>query len=262
MIIRSVMTVKRAFNLFIFFTLTGFSYQVSSFNQPSVADLLENQLCKRAVNETLVRWKSEGDWKRTQSYEPDEHRFLTPTADLGHWIQLIISENGFEVNYLTARTIIKKRIRRSGCKVSSKVHLKAYDEKIIEENFNDKKLANLLKKQNEGIIYSWSPTMPMSIEALGNIKRAAKKFNVPVTAILAGESGENYLKQFKSEYKKHGFEQNDFQTMQSYELLMRGVTLHYPSVITFKDGKLLKKLQYGAENEENYEKLIKDFMNK
>jgi hypothetical protein len=109
---------------------------------------------------------------------------------------------------------------------------------------DDKYLAQYLQEHNEGVIYLWSPGMPLSLVGLKEAELVAKDLNVSFLAVsdkdskrfLVNESG--YSGVFKKSLDM---------PLNSYQLSKKGIYDHFPAMAFFKNGKILKNIIHGYE---------------
>ena len=110
--------------------------------------------------------------------------------------------------------------------------------------FNDEDLSILLEKQQAGIIYVWSPFMPLSIIGREEIIDISHNLGVPAKLLVGYPEGQNIS--------------DDEVTSES--LLTMGVFDHFPALLVYVNGKLLKTIIHGYEAPESLEFMIKKLL--
>ncbi len=218
---------------------------IFSFDIISVETPLDFGVCKKEISSLITSWKGLGLWEKR-----GVGIFISPTDSAGKWV-LVKYETDKSV------TIIKSSVKNEikvNFSVNCKRKLKVLEKKgtLSNEEFKgDRYLFSQMSKK-EGLIYLWSSHMPLSVKGLYQIQKAAGKLKLPVI----------YLQDEKSEILKTKDLPLYFRTqIKSFELKMRNAYLHYPTVLGFKDGRIINTIKYGYENKDGYEKDIKTIFN-
>jgi len=107
--------------------------------------------------------------------------------------------------------------------------------------FSDENLHQLMQKEKIGLIYAISPYMHLSIKGINTIKKIAKKLKLPILILVDPEA-----RKAKSEIQKLGF------LIASKQLFMRGISIHYPSLIIYKNGQIISDAFPGLHDEQIY----------
>jgi hypothetical protein len=114
--------------------------------------------------------------------------------------------------------------------------------------FTDEDLKYVLEKNDQGIIYLWSPFMPLSILGREEIIDVAKKMDIGLTLVVDPLAIET---------------QTPDPLMKSRALMVHGVLDHYPAVSIYSDGKLLEGvIIHGYEPKIPLMKLIQFHLNR
>lgn len=106
---------------------------------------------------------------------------------------------------------------------------------------DDSYLKELMKKNKAGLIYVWSPRMPLSVQGLEEARRAAADAGIAFVEARdphAGPAADSQL------------------ILNSNRLLELGVSNHFPTIAFFKDGKVLPTLVPGYESREQLGNLM------
>ncbi len=126
----------------------------------------------------------------------------------------------------------------------------------VRGEFTDQNLLKLLdnsgSKKASGVIYSWSPKMPLSelgVEELAEIATRLKipltivlDPNVPEAEVLAASKGNLLLK--------------DSLKLKSATLTAMSMKIHYPSLVIYKNGQLLSPSRPGYDEPERVEEYL------
>jgi hypothetical protein len=110
--------------------------------------------------------------------------------------------------------------------------------------FNDQRLEKHLKRHPQGMIYIWSPYMPLSVKGLAEAKAVAKKNNLSFLSLLDPYAHRPKLNVLASE-----------------KIINLQVLNHFPSVVFHKNGRLLKNVLQGYEVPEGLEIYTQKILN-
>lgn len=105
----------------------------------------------------------------------------------------------------------------------------------VNEGFTDADLLRLLKSQKQGLIYVWTPTMPLSVEGIEFAKKAAKERKLHLTVLMDAEAEKDHVKTVQEQGRVIA---SEVTRVASHELYARQVSRHYPVVYMYKDGFL------------------------
>ena len=118
-----------------------------------------------------------------------------------------------------------------------KINIKSFDNDL--NGFKDENLKKLLSKNKNGIIYLWSPHMTISVQELSEIFLARKKIKAHFTILLDKNADMNLAKKMVTKLK---LPIDYLLKMNSRELEEFGLTIHFPSLVIYKNGKLKKRI--------------------
>lgn len=122
----------------------------------------------------------------------------------------------------------------------------------IAQDVDDKYLTEFIQNHDRGIIFLWSPGMPLSMLGLAEAQEVAKKMGVTLLAVSDKDSSrfstdENYTGVFKKSFNM---------PLNSHQLIKRGIYDHFPAMAFFKDGKINKTIIHGYEKKQGLKKYI------
>ena len=125
-------------------------------------------------------------------------------------------------------------------------------------SFNDKSLFELINSNQSGLIYVWSPYMPLSVEAVANISKAAELNKLPLKILLDGKASMLAAKEWA---KKNNSIKPEFLTqVSSRELFNRSMAVHYPILFYYSDKFISNRSYIGHKETEIYDLWIKQEM--
>lgn len=124
-------------------------------------------------------------------------------------------------------------------------------------NFTDNKLRILLRENDYGLIYVWSPGMPLSEKGLVEIDKICKELGITLTAAIDPNA-----KAFINEDAQYDQlrQQSIDNKLQSYTLQKQGALDHFPAMIFYKDGKIITPIIHGYEQINGMKKFIKRYI--
>jgi hypothetical protein len=189
-------------------------------------------------------------WHRQVDPSPDGKSFRASTKKFGVWVELHIFLKGIEAIKISSGGT-ESVTWNQNCQEKKKVSTLS-----IQKNknvFTDDDLESLIKKNEKGMLYIWSPGMVYSMDSYPVFKNAAAKLNLPLTVLMDPyfdeERGAKIAKDFKIPYMNRRVE--------SVELLMRNISTHYPETLIYCNGKLSYQRIIGAMTPEVLEDEIK-----
>ncbi len=109
------------------------------------------------------------------------------------------------------------------------------------DGFDDQDLQDLLAKSTQGLIYLWSPSLPLSVEGKAEIQKVATGLNLPVTFLVDPTATANTDGDPK---------------VTSQELLLLGATRHYPALLVYQGGKLTSLAHVGRRSNGEWKWII------
>lgn len=149
---------------------------------------------------------------------------------------------------------ISKACKKTVANISLKRMLQS---KIIgaqsEALFTDESLKKLIRLNSRGIIYVWSPYMPLSVRGISQIKKAAAKKKYALTILLDRDASMNEAKKWVKMGKVH---KSDLYRDASDALDDRDVSLHYPFVLMYQKGFVSNHPYVGYKSQSVYERWL------
>jgi hypothetical protein len=145
-------------------------------------------------------------------------------------------------------------LTKTGCTQPLITHHRTFDPAAMAKAFTDERLRELVESTRDGIIYTWSPGMPLSVSGLVEAKAAADSLGVAFTAVMADAHPLELTRSSVDTAYQH--------PLNSLDLVYRDATIHYPSILFYHDGALLGSAIPGYKSRETYIALARDAFKK
>jgi hypothetical protein len=205
--------------------------------------------CSAAPDSIESEWHRRGAWRRLSPYPTA--REAAPTDSIGVWLERWTLENGnVQLRHVRANETSVVTLSPDRCRASSTVHRRSFESGDSANQFTDADLSKLLRATDSGMIYIWSPRMPLSIRGLGEARGAARRLGISLTALAADA--------LPSEVHGARVPADGKRLVESLELMYRGATLHYPTVLFFKHSALAGLAIPGYKEHTTYEQLYRE----
>lgn len=205
--------------------------------------------CVSAQTSLEAAWHGTGHWRRISPYPVS--RDASPTDSIGVWLERWTNpDRTIELRRVSAAVTVAAVITEPSCAPRLVTHRRTFDSAATANAFTDDKLRELIARTRDGVIYVWSPGMPLSVRGLVEAKAAADSLRVAFTAIVADAHPlELHDSRVDTAYQH---------SLNSLDLVYRDATLHYPSIIFYGDGALLGSAIPGYKPRETYVALARD----
>jgi hypothetical protein len=115
--------------------------------------------------------------------------------------------------------------------------------------FGDADLAGVLAASGRGVLYLWSPHMPLSVEGYGAIVAAAKTRGLAVEPLLDPAADRTFA---RTEAAARALPAAALRVADSVELQFRELTLHAPSALAYARGRFVGSPLRGFRTAEEY----------
>ncbi len=208
----------------------------------SFAVELPPMACPDKVKTILTEWNASKEWQEEKQAGLKSSFFATPTNKVGEWVLVRRIPTGTVVS--KARDDGRIEIVFDEKKCDSKT--KTYTHKK-RGGFGDSDLEAFIKKNKTGVIYVWSPRMSLSENGIKEIQTAARSKKLPVLVLMDKDLPESERLKLQTKLGK-----DVTRTVDSFELSMRHVQMHFPALLVFKDQKILPGVKYGYEKADRY----------
>ena len=123
------------------------------------------------------------------------------------------------------------------------------------DTFGDDDLAALMSDGTPGVIYVWSPHMPLSVDAYHHVVRVTADLGVTMTALLDRAVDPSYAESIAA---SSAIPEDARRTLRSVELTFRNATVHAPSLLVYADGRVLGLAVPGYRDGAGYRAVIEN----
>lgn len=209
--------------------------------------------CAGEVSALLDSWSSSRTWK-LEGTEGDAKVFLSPSKAIGTWLEIQIRKNGQAKAFLkSAEKVTEVSWSETACKRVVSTQQIRYDAKAMAKSFTDESLRSLVSQGDSGIIYAWSPHMPLSMSGMNEMKKAARKLGLKVTVVLDPHANARIA---ANSALKFGMGEGALKKIESLELFNRKMCMHFPAVLLYSHGKMVGPVYAGFKPEKVYSNFI------
>ena len=192
--------------------------------------MLDHVPCKSKTLQILSKWSHSYTWR--QGLKTEKVQFVkSPLEGVGHWIKLKVEGSQIDLTKISPDLIQTVSLKSSICKLKiskSKIHQPSggFTDSVLQKILEDSR-----KNKTSGLIYAWSPRMNLSVKGMHEARDITKKLNINFH--LVHDSNILRSEEILSQVKKYKSKKNN-----SIELIERGVGVHFPSIIFYKNGIL------------------------
>ncbi|MEO7359225.1 MAG: hypothetical protein ABI120_02770, partial [Gemmatimonadaceae bacterium] len=128
--------------------------------------------CDDAALATEARWQGTGAWRPLAPYPAP--REASPTRTVGVWIERAHLDHGAtELRRVSAAQTDVVSVDAAGCLSGTTAIHRAFNSDSLGNAFTDASLDSLLSTSSRGMIYVWSPRMPLSLNGMTEARAAA-----------------------------------------------------------------------------------------
>ena len=197
--------------------------------------------CYDALASEIGTWTDSVKWKRYGNNSAGYRVYRSPTQTIGTWVEIVADKTSVKkLNLLKPDAVTQLEIAPD-CGFSGNTYDRQLDDDLMSLGVTDELLASKLSGNKNGtIVMAWSPHMPWSLEMFDYVSSVAKKKSLEVVVALDPQADPDFAKELA---KTKGLEDAYiFRPVESLELIFRGMTTHYPSVLLFNNGGFSKLL--------------------
>lgn len=198
--------------------------------------------CPEKVKTILKEWNATGEWQEEKQGGLKGSFFASPTAKVGEWVLVRRIPSGTVISKARDDGRIEVLFDEKKCESKSKT----YTHKK-RGGFGDAELESFIQKNKTGVIYVWSPRMTLSENGIREIQTAARSKKLPVLVLMDKDLPESERLKLQAKLGK-----DVTRTVDSFELSMRHVQMHFPALLVFKSQKILPGVKYGYEKADRY----------
>lgn len=201
-----------------------------------------------------IRSAVETDWGSTNAWRPlapyPVPREATPTRTVGVWLERWTLPGGnVELRRVSAEQTSVARFDLDACTPRITTSVRTYDSAAIAAGFTDQSLRESIAQHDRGMIYVWSPGMPLSVDGIQEARAAANALGIAFTAVVADAGDDDPALRHVAAA--------DARAMESLELVYRNAAVHYPAVVLYRSGAMVDAVIPGYRNRETYRTMIR-----
>jgi hypothetical protein len=187
--------------------------------------------CRSAVERRLTAWGAGAERYRDADGPFGAHQWRLPTHEIGTWVLLHEAVNEMpSLARIDARSTT--RVTFDGeCREASSSEPHAAPEK---DAFTDDDVRSLVAANAQGVIFVWSPHMPLSVDAYRTVAAVARRLQLSFTTLRDPMADAAYAEGVAREAELPA---SALRTFASVELSFRQATLHSPSLLVFARGR-------------------------
>lgn len=201
--------------------------------------------CRAAVSRQLREWGAEAP-ARPQPPGADGATIRHwPTGALGVWIVEAARDDGTRLSRVSA-THVTDVAWRADCARDAHERPRPV---ASGERFTDADLAALMRAHPRGVVYLWSPHMPLSLDAVAAVRGAAGDRGAHVTVVLAPDADPRFAREAAT---ARGWPADTLRLADAVELQFRDVLIHTPAVIVYAGGRFRGSPWPGAHTRDEY----------
>ena len=217
--------------------------------QTSEAQLPWEMKCVGAVRDTLAEWHTTGEVFRDAEGPYGDRVWRLPTDRLGTWAAVSVDP---QLTPTLARIDARDTLRISfGPLCEPRRSVQRHTDAVSDGAFDD--VSVLVGDGRPGVIYIWSPHMPLSVDASQHVTRASEALGVTMTGLVDPAADIDYA---RSVAASAGIATRALRPFRSVELIFRNATLHAPSLLVYDRGRLIGLAVPGYRDEAGYRALI------
>lgn len=173
-------------------------------------------------------WRGTGEWRALAPYPVP--RDASPTDSIGVWLERWqLPDGSVELRRISAEETVVATLTGEACAPSFTSHRRQFDSVAMARAFTDARLRALLRDTRDGIIYVWSPRMPLSIIGLDEARIAARSLGIAFTAVVAEAQ--------PADLRDASVDTAYQQSLDALELVYRNATIHYPTAIFYRNAR-------------------------
>jgi len=223
------------------------------------SDVLSGAKCSEFAAIYLEEWQTRDEFLLSPQVTMAESLFRSPTRNFGVWaIVHVITDRVMAVSRVSPDEMLRVTFDDLCEPSSSRIAGLFGREQDGSTVIGDADAERILKENQAGIFYSWSPHMPLSVNGYEEIESATNALGLTLVAVLSDHTNDDFASE-QSELS--GIPANALQRNRSVELIMRDLQVHAPAILIFDDGKFVSPTLPGFRYAKDYETLISRFLN-
>ena len=187
--------------------------------------------CQAAIERRLADWGAGAERYRDVDGPFGAREWRFATATLGTWVLLHEPPDGAPSLVRVDEAGATRVTFDAGCREASSFEPRPPSP---ERAFSDRDLQALVASAPRGVIFVWSPHMPLSVDAYRTVSDVARHMGLSFTALRDPMSDAVYA---ESVAREAGMPASALRPFASVELSLRQATLHAPALLVFAHGR-------------------------
>lgn len=238
-----------------FLLLVNFIFVLPSFSDSSkeANTLLLNHIhCEEQVFKALGEWNDFYEWKKVNSLNGIQI-VESQAMRNGPIVRLEITKDSSLLTKRSGNRVQSKLFEKKNCQITQRSTKQSKNLTKINRlsSFMNDDLEKVLNKSrlesSSGIIYSWSPNMNLSVVGAREITEISKKLGLELILLHDSRLSSEEIKPFKIKNSL---------SMRSRILMDKGMEIHFPSIIVYRNGILDRYSRPGYDNAESLVKRV------
>lgn len=218
------------------------------------SDAINDAVCAKEVKAKLAEWNSTSQWQRQVDPATGAQSYRSPTKTFGTWVEVQKHPAKSVVMAMSAKGLTAVTYEKSCEPIATTKKYEALSaEKGGKHYFTDMDLVNLVNSKKSGMIYVWSPGMVYSVDEFQTFKNTAKKLGLQFTVVMDPYADQKYARQIAQQRKLP----LDDKRVESVELLMRNMGVHFPMTLVYHKGQLSRNPIIGVMHAPQLEKELR-----
>jgi hypothetical protein len=190
--------------------------------------------CRAAVERRIVEWGAGAERYRDADGPFGAREWRLPTIDIGTWILLHEPVGAAPAlaridGRTTTRVTFDAQCHEAVTAVASRPGAPA-----SQGSFTDDDARRLVGGEQRGIVFVWSPHMPLSVEAFHTVAEVARRMGMSFTPLRDPMSDAVYA---ATVAREADLPRGALRTFTSVELTFRQLSLHAPAVLVYDHGR-------------------------
>lgn len=191
------------------------------------------------------QWQTRTPARLQPSTTSGEQVRHVPTATLGAWVVEATGPAGVSMTRVSSDRITRVSWTPPACHARTEERSRP---RAAHPAFSDDDLSALIGS-GRGVIYVWSPHMPLSVDTMTSLAAAARGLRLAVTLLLDPAADPGFAARIAAE---RTLPAAALQVADSVELQFRDVLVHAPTAIAYADGRIVGSAYPGGHTADEY----------
>ena len=201
---------------------------------PRPDDAVAAEGCRAAVERRIAEWGAGRERYRDPDGPFGAREWRMPTGEIGTWV--VLHEPAGAAPAL-ARIDARATTRATfdaRCHETLATAAPAPGVPLSPDPFTDEDARRLVAAGQRGVVFVWTPHMPLSVDAFRTVADVARRMGLAFTPLRDPMSDAGYAAAIAREA---GLPPGALRTFNSVELMFRQVSLHAPAVLVYDCGR-------------------------